>query len=222
MNDATSGPQFADDPVPSSAPDPEGRTRIRAWWRRARRRRSPLPVFATMTSTGLFRSTDYAQVMAVAAAVAHNRLGAVDLRLCAMTDNGFHACPVEACGWHGVTLELSAHLAGHSTNDWHFTANHLREELDDVAQQLGEFENRFSKRLCEVGAKAVRALDRYPQEGSEYRIFRFELIGQLSAIRTALCLLERWDPDVDGGKEGRADDLITAWMEAHPEPEDEL
>lgn len=137
-----------------------------------------------------------------------------------LAPGGHYACPVEACTWHGVTSDMATHLNGHSTDDWHFTANHLREELDDVAQQLGEFENRFSERLCEVGAKAVRALARYPREGSEYRIFRFELIGQLTAIRTALCLVECWDPDEDGGKEGRADDLITAWMQAHPEPED--
>jgi len=145
-----------------------------------------------------------------------------------------------------VEREVRAHLEGHDVEDWVFTIRHIRCDVTDLASQLDEAHERLRAHvfkaqrvtvpvwpvpevgatsaliewqtalLCEWGAKFIRARENILNDPAQF-VTRMELIGELSGIRVALCLLHGLDPRHDSDKDGPADDMISAWIEQHPE-----
>lgn len=77
---------------------------------------------------------------------------------------------------------------------------------------------RATDRLCARAVRIHRILDDnelYDNNNLVDITLHHGRLGQLAAIRMAICLLNGWDLDNDADEEGPADELITAWWEKH-------
>jgi hypothetical protein len=76
--------------------------------------------------------------------------------------------------------------------------------------------------LCREAVQRHRVLDNL-REAPDYNPkqdlpITLTWIGELIGLRMAICLVHGWDPNEESDKEGKADELVTAWWERnHPE-----
>lgn len=86
-------------------------------------------------------------------------------------------------------------------------------------------ERRFGREATPVESilldalKIQRTLDDTANQPDAYSL-RLELIGRLTGLRTALCHLHGWEPELHADKEGKADDLVQEFWRTHPGPDD--
>jgi hypothetical protein len=80
---------------------------------------------------------------------------------------------------------------------------------------------RATNRLCEHAVKIHRALDArdgYDRTDHGAIALHHGLLGELTGIRVAICLLNGWSPAHDADKEGPADELVVAyWEKTYPQ-----
>lgn len=78
-----------------------------------------------------------------------------------------------------------------------------------------------TNRLCEHAVKIHRALDAhelYDKDDPAAIAIHHGLLGRLTGIRIAICLLNDWDPHHDADTEGPADELVEAyWEKTYPQ-----
>lgn len=73
--------------------------------------------------------------------------------------------------------------------------------------------------LCELAVKVHRMIDSTPAEGKADARIRMELIGELSGLRMALCIMQGWNPRMEADNDGLADSYIREWWQ-HAYPDD--
>jgi hypothetical protein len=79
---------------------------------------------------------------------------------------------------------------------------------------------RATNTLCEEAVRLHRIIDAYNQKAAEpgspdsiNDTFVVTLNGRLIGIRTAICVLQGWNPRDDADKEGPADERVLAYWE---------
>lgn len=71
--------------------------------------------------------------------------------------------------------------------------------------------------LLDQAVKAYRMRDDLIND-ADRAVEQWYVSGEAIGLRAALCLVKGWDPNADGDKEGRADELIIEhWQAKHPE-----
>lgn len=70
----------------------------------------------------------------------------------------------------------------------------------------------LTDKLCVEVVHRYRAIEGTSGDDTAASV-QFLWLGEVTALRIALCLLHGWDPAVEADKEGRADELVMAWWQ---------